>query len=103
MDKDSRDQILSLSSAWVAVVLNVFPGLGLGYIYQRRWKAYWLTTAITTAWTLAAYLRETVDDPFDPASLQGGQFLFYGLPVITLITALEAGYAAIKARSSSQN
>ena len=25
--------------------MNVVPGLGAGYLYQRRWKAYWITSA----------------------------------------------------------
>lgn len=33
----------------MAVVLNLIPGLGTGYLYQRRWKAYWLTQALATA------------------------------------------------------
>ena len=38
--------ILAASAAWVAVLLNVIPGLGAGYLYQRRWKAYWITVAV---------------------------------------------------------
>jgi len=29
----TRDQILAASAGWVAVVLNVVPGLGAGYLY----------------------------------------------------------------------
>jgi len=36
VEKLSRNQILGASSGWVAVVLNILPGLGAGYIYQRR-------------------------------------------------------------------
>jgi len=42
----TRQQILAASAGWVAVVLNVLPGLGAGYPYQRRWKAYWITSAV---------------------------------------------------------
>ncbi len=38
----TKDQVLAASAGWVAVVLNVVPGLGAGYLYQRRWKAYWI-------------------------------------------------------------
>ena len=34
-----------LTSPRIAVTLNVLPGLGAGYLYQRRWKAYWITSA----------------------------------------------------------
>ena len=49
----SREQILAASAGWVAVVLNVIPGLGAGYLYQRRWKAYWITSVLATAWFAA--------------------------------------------------
>ena len=32
----NRDQVLCASAGWVAVLLNVLPGLGAGYLYQRR-------------------------------------------------------------------
>ena len=32
------------------MTLNVAPGLGAGYLYQRRWKAYWITSALATSW-----------------------------------------------------
>ena len=49
-DPPSRDQVLAASAGWVAVLLNVVPGLGAGFLYQRRWRAYWITSAIATAW-----------------------------------------------------
>jgi hypothetical protein len=36
----TREQILAASASWVVVVLNLFPGVVNGYLYQRRWKAY---------------------------------------------------------------
>ena len=42
----TRQEILAASAGWVAVTLNVLPGLGAGYLYQRRWKAYWVTSAL---------------------------------------------------------
>ena len=39
MTTPSRDQVLAASAGWVAVLLNVVPGLGAGYLYQRRWRA----------------------------------------------------------------
>ena len=49
----TREQILAASAGWVAVVLNVLPGLGTGYLYQRRWRAYWITSALASAWFAA--------------------------------------------------
>jgi ABC-type Mn2+/Zn2+ transport system permease subunit len=39
--------------------LNVLPGLGAGYLYQRRWRPYWITSAISTSWfALGAWLAQ---------------------------------------------
>ena len=46
----TEQETLAASAGWVAVTLNVFPGLGSGYLYQRSWKAYWITSALTTTW-----------------------------------------------------
>ena len=47
----TKQEILAASAGWVAVTLNVLPGLGAGYLYQRHWKAYWITSAIAaTTW-----------------------------------------------------
>ena len=46
----TKQEILAASAGWVAVTLNVLPGLGAGYLYQRRWKAYWVTSALATTW-----------------------------------------------------
>ena len=46
----TKQEILAASAGWVAVTLNVVPGLGAGYLYQRRWKAYWITSALATSW-----------------------------------------------------
>ena len=48
MTLPDRNQVLAASAGWVAVLLNVVPGLGAGYLYQRRWKAYWITSALAT-------------------------------------------------------
>ena len=46
----TKQEILAASAGWVAVTLNVLPGLGAGHLYQRRWKAYWVTSALATTW-----------------------------------------------------
>ena len=53
MNQPSQDQVLAASAGWVAVALNVVPGLGAGYLYQRRWRAWWTTSALATAWFVA--------------------------------------------------
>ncbi len=50
MSYPSRDEILASSKGWVASFLNFLPGLGSGYLYQRRWKPYFFTITASTAW-----------------------------------------------------
>lgn len=92
----TRDQILAASAGWVAVVLNVLPGLGAGYLYQRRWRAYWLTSAIATAWFVAgAVLGQNADVA---AEAQNQLVGLIGLLVLAGVTAAEAGLAVKRVR-----
>ncbi len=95
----TRDQILAASSGWVAVLLNVLPGLGTGYLYQRRWKAYWITAALASAWFVAGAVfgREA-----DPAMEMQNQLIgLIGLLVLAAVTAVEAGLAVKRVRQQS--
>jgi len=95
----SREQILAASSGWVAVLLNVFPGLGTGYLYQRRWKAYWITAALASTWFVAGVFfgRDA-----DPAMEMKNQFIgLIGLLVLAVVTAVEAGLAVKRVRQQS--
>jgi hypothetical protein len=47
-------RVLAASAPWLAALLNVLPGLGCGYIYQRRWRAWWVTVSLAVAWGLLA-------------------------------------------------
>ena len=92
----TRDQILAASAGWVAVVLNVVPGLGAGYLYQRRWKAYWTTSALATSWFVAgALLAQNADGA---AEAQNQLVGLVGLLVLAGVTATEAGLAVKRAR-----
>ena len=87
----SREQILAASAGWVAVLLNVVPGLGTGYLYQRRWTAYWITTALATAWFVAgALLGQNADAA---AEAQNQLVGLIGLLLLAAVTATEAGLA----------
>ena len=92
----TRDQILAASAGWVAVVLNVVPGLGAGYVYQRRWKAYWLTSALATSWFVAgAVLARNADVATEVQNQWVG---LIGLLLLAAVTATEAGLAVRKVR-----
>jgi hypothetical protein len=92
----TREQILAASAGWVAALLNVVPGLGAGYLYQRRWKAYWITSALATAWLIAgAVLAQNVDAA---AEAQNQLVGLIGLLVLAAVTAAEAGLAVKRVR-----
>ena len=99
----TKQQILAASSLWLAVVLNVVPGLGTGYIYQRRWRAYWITTATSTAWlVLGALLGQDVDPVLQPDVLQQNQLIgLAGLLLVAGVTAAEAARAAKRAQAEA--
>lgn len=100
----SKQQILAASSVWLAAVLNVVPGLGTGYIYQRRWRAYWITTATSTGWfVLGALLGQDVDPVLQPDVLQQNQLIgLAGLLLVAGVTAVEAARAAKQAQAQAE-
>tara|TARA_B100000073_G_scaffold151673_1_gene125121 strand:+ start:97 stop:420 length:324 start_codon:yes stop_codon:yes gene_type:complete len=98
MTLPNRDQVLAASAGWVAVLLNVLPGLGAGYLYQRRWKAYWITSALATSWFVAgAFLAQgSAADAEQQNQLVG----LLGLLLLAGITAAEAGLAVKRIRNA---
>ena len=95
----TREQILAASAGWVAVLLNVVPGLGTGYLYQRRWKAYWITSTLATGWFVAG---ASVMQSADAAAESHHQLVgLIGLLTLAAITAAEAGLAVKAVRSAS--
>ena len=94
----TKQEILAASAGWVAVALNVLPGLGAGYLYQRRWKAYWITSAIAATWfALGALLGQGAEAAEE---LQNQLVGLGGLVALAAGTAVEAGLAVNKARSA---
>ena len=94
----SRVQILAASAGWVAALLNVLPGLGAGYLYQRRWKAYWITSALATAWFVAgAALGQNADAA---AEAQNQLVGLIGLLTLAAVTATEAALAVKRVRET---
>lgn len=95
----TREQILAASAGWVAVVLNVVPGLGAGYLYQRRWKAYWITSALATTWFVVGAVLATNAEA--AAEVQNQLVGLIGLLVLAGVTASEAGLAVKRVRERS--
>ena len=98
MTQASRQQVLAASAGWVAVLLNVLPGLGAGYLYQRRWRQYWITSLAATSWFVAGALlgRGADADAEEINQLVG----LLGLLVLAGITAVEAGLAVKAVRKT---
>ena len=95
----TKREILAASAGWVAVTLNVVPGLGAGYLYQRRWKAYWITSALGTTWfVLGAVLGQGAEGAQD---IQNQLVGLVGLIALAAGTAVEAGIAVKKSREEN--
>ena len=93
MNNPSKEQILAASSGWVATTINFFPGLGAGYIYQRRWVPYFVTGGLATAWFVLGTVLNGDKDPTNTEQLIG----IGGLLLISIITMIEAKIAHKKA------
>ena len=94
MDKSSKEQVLTYSSGWVASLLNFLPGVGAGYLYQRRWLPYFITIGAVTAWFVIGIILQGEKEQSQAKQLIG----ILGLFVISVITALEANLAYTKAK-----
>ena len=93
MDNPNKEQILASSSGWVATTLNFLPGLGTGYLYQRRWIPYFVTGGITTAWLVIGAVLNGDTEPTMAEQLIG----IGGLSLISITTMIEAKIAHKKA------
>ena len=92
----TKQEILAASAGWVAVTLNVLPDLGAGYLYQRRWKAYWITSALATTWfVLGAVLGQ---DAGAAEEIQNQLVGLGGIVALAAGTTVEAGLEVKKAR-----
>ena len=93
MSNPSRDEILASSKGWVASFLNFLPGLGSGYLYQRRWKPYFLTIAIASIWFVLGVILQGDKEPSQSEQIIGISGLFF----ISITTVIEANLAYKKA------
>ena len=95
----TKKEVLAASAGWVAVTLNVVPGLGTGYLYQRRWKAYWITSALATSWfVLGAVLGQGAEGA---ENIQNQWIGLLGLVALAAATAVEAGLAVKTSREQN--
>ena len=88
MEKLSKDQVLASSSGWVASLLNFLPGVGAGYLYQRRWLPYFITVGAVTAWFVMGIILQGDKEPSQTEQLIG----ISGLFLISIITVVAVSY-----------
>ena len=98
MSYPSKEEILASSRGWVASFLNFLPGLGSGYLYQRRWKPYFLTIAASAAWFTLGFLLQGDSEPSQSEQLIGISGLFF----ISIVTVIEANLAFKKASNKTK-
>ena len=96
MSYPSRDEILASSKGGVASFLNFLPGLGSGYLYQRRWKPYFFTITASTAWFALGFFLQGDSEPSKTEQIIGISGLFF----ITIVSGVEA-YLAFKKASNN--
>ncbi len=89
MKNINKNQVLASSSGWVASILNFLPGLGTGYIYQRRWLPYFLTTGAVIIWFALGIFLQGDKEPTQSEQLIGLSGLFF----ISVVTVIEASIA----------
>ena len=93
MDKLSKELILASSRGWIASLLNFLPGVGAGYLYQRRWLPYFITAGAVTAWFAIGIILQGDKEPSQTEQLIG----IAGLFLISIVTVVEANLAFKKA------
>ena len=93
MPNFSKEEILSSSYGWIASLLNFLPGLGSGYIYQRRWIAYFSTIFAVIAWFTIGIILQDGKEPSKTEQLVG----IAGLFLISIVTVIEANATHKKA------
>ena len=98
MSDPSREEILASSKGWVASLLNFLPGLGSGYLYQRRWKPYFLTITASTTWFALGFFLQGDSEPSQKEQIIG----ISGLFLISIVTTIEANFAFKKAISKTK-
>jgi hypothetical protein len=91
-----RRAVLAASAPWLGALLNVLPGLGAGYLYQRRWRAWWITTLLGAFGFLLGGLPPSLPAEAAVASVQ--PLGLGALLLLAAITAVEAFLAARRAR-----
>ena len=89
MKSFTKEEILASSNGWIASLLNIIPGIGAGYLYQRRWLPYLITTTSVFIWIITGILIQRNQEPSQAEQIIG----LAGLFIISIITSIEANIA----------
>lgn len=105
-----KDEIIAKSAGWLGVVLNLGCN-GTGYIYQRRWRAFWLGGILAVvcagvggaagaALGAAAAQSESLSEEEAIATSVGLGMLgaYIGLGAVGIGSAVEAGLRSSQVR-----
>ena len=96
MSNPSKEEILASSKGWIASFLNFLPGIGSGYLYQRRWKPYFVTIFVTASWFALGFFLQGASEPSRDEQIIGISGLFF----ISIVTVIEANLAFKKANNT---
>lgn len=91
-----RRLVLAASAPWLGALLNVLPGLGAGYLYQRRWRAWWITSVLGALAFALGGLQAPAQSPAQPSPL--APISLGALLLLAVVSAAEAFLAARRAR-----
>ncbi len=106
----SGDQLTASSSGWIAALLNL-ACQGHGYLYQRRWGAYWIGAAAAVGASLLGgvaigggtwWLNRTRPEATELTTSAAVAGVYLGLGGVGLGSAVEAGLAVNRARRRLQ-
>tara|TARA_Y100001933_G_C18783219_1_gene473395 strand:- start:41 stop:385 length:345 start_codon:yes stop_codon:yes gene_type:complete len=99
LNTPKKEEILAASSPWVASLLNFLPGIGTGYIYQRRWLPYFLTSGAVITWAILGLFLQNKNEPSNNEQLIG----ISGLFLISIVTMIESYLAQKKSMKLINN
>ncbi len=103
----TRDQLVAGSAGWLAASLNL-GCQGIGYIYQRRWKAFWIgalaasgaAVLIGAGTAVMVMAGQPQGQEERPEVIAGSAVLgaYLGVLAVGVGSAVEAGVAVKRAR-----
>ena len=92
-------QTAEVVAARYGISRDAMDEYGFASFYQRRWKAYWVTSILATAWFVAG--AALGQDAPPEAESQNQLVGLIGLVLLAVVTATEAGLAVKRVRNAA--